>query len=474
MKQNHLIFIFVLISMIGIFVFNDMNFSHASSSFDPDDTSFDQEDSAFFDSDDDASLFDDETQFSEEKIEESNFQSKILKDSKFTFGYEFSFGINLKPEFITNDVYIRHELQTLLSDKLFFQFDANIRGFFNDDHRASAKKKDFLAKSNIREFFIQTSFENFSVTLGKKIIVWGKADTGIITDVVSPRDNSEFIFIKLEDARFGQPILSTDFYTQYGSLFFFISLKPLTDKEPDENTRYYIAFPEMNLIVIENENLTYSDIEYGSRWQKSIGKTDLSLMAGKFYDNTGIYSFSKRFHFTGKPIFSKSFHTYEMIGMAASYAMDKYLFKIETAYKNNLVLQGLNFTKLLFAEKKDILDMSFGMEYNDNDKYQIYLEISNRYIPGNLASLSHMEKNNTSCYFTFTKEFLNQTLNIEYMFYYHIQEKNAFNHVRLSRDVTDNFQIITSCAFLDIQDETSLMWFYKDEHRLTVDIKYYF
>jgi len=472
MKQSFFYILLFFISLTTVSLYSYVNFSYAASAFDSDEIVFDQEDSAF-DSDDDAS-FDEEELIDEEEQEKTNTLSNFLKDSRFTLGYEFSFGLNLKPEFITNCAYFRQELKTLVYDKFFFQIDANIKGSFNDDHRASAKNKDFLTESNVREAFIQTGFENFSISLGKKIVVWGKADTGIITDVVSPRDNSDFIFIKLEDARFGQPMLSTDIYSQYGSLFFFISPKPLTDKEPDENTRYYITIPEMSLVVIENDDLSYSDIEFGGRWKKSFGKTDLSLMAGKFFDNTGLYHFTKKFHFTGKPIVSKSYHDYNMIGLAASYVKNKYLLKTEVAYKEKLAFQGFNLIDLITIEEKNILDMSFGIEYNDNDKYQTYIEISHRYIPGNMSNLPYEEKNSTSCYFTLTKDFLNQTLNFEYMFYYHIQQKNSFNHVRLTRDVTDNFQVISSFAFLDIQDENSLMWYYKDEHRLTVDIKYFF
>ncbi|MBF0452114.1 MAG: hypothetical protein HQK75_15540 [Candidatus Magnetomorum sp.] len=444
---------------------------HASSSFDSDDTLFDQEETTLFESEA-SSWIEDDVLRNQEKENPSLFQRIFLKDSRFTLGHEFSFGLNLKPDAITNNTYIRQELQTLLHDTLFLQCDARLRVMFENDHRAEAQKKDLLTESSLRELYLQLGFENFSIKLGKQIVIWGKADTGIITDVVSPRDTSDFIFIRLEDSRFGQTMLSSTVYTDFGRYFFFIAPKPLTDKEPDEGTRYYIPF--QGLFIMEEIKPENADIEYGSRWEKTFGKTDVSLMTGRFFSNTGIYQFSGIDFFSRKPRLQKKYHAYEMIGMAASHVKDSFLFKIEAAYKRNYSLQGLNFSDWVFPEQKNLMDVSVGTEYNANDRYQVSVELAHRHINGNMKGLPFDKKNSTTLYCIITKNFFNQTVNTEYLFYYHIQESNAFHQLRLTRDVTDNFQIITSFAFFDSQDDQSLLWFFKDEHRLTVDINYYF
>ena len=63
---------------------------------------------------------------------------------------------------------------------------------------------------NIREAYIQKNFETVDITLGKQQIVWGKADGVFITDVVSPKDLSEFLLRDFEEIRMGVTSLKID------------------------------------------------------------------------------------------------------------------------------------------------------------------------------------------------------------------------------------------------------------------------
>jgi hypothetical protein len=445
-----------------------------TSVFDSENILFDEEENSSFDSDDDSVYFSDTILETQSKKEPFFLQKILQNDSKYTLGYEFSYGLNLKPNMITNDTYIRQEVQTLLYDNYFFQFDGRFRWMFHNDHRVKAKNKDILTQSNIRELYIQKGFENFSITFGKQIVVWGKADTGIITDVVSPRDNSDFIFIKLEDSRFGQTLLSSSLYTNLGKIFLFVAPEPLTDKEPDEGTQYYIPYINTDYFILEELKPEFSDVEFGFRWEKIFGKTDLSLMTGHFVANTGVYHFFKIDDLSQKPVLQKKFHTYDMFGLAATHAKDRYLFKLEAAFKHKQNLQGLNLPDWVFSIEKNIIDISLGIEYNANDRYLLSAELSHRHIQGNMGDLLFDYKRSTSLYTIFTKDFFNQTANAEYIFYYHIQDHNAFHQIRWTNDFTDNFQMVVSLCFFDIEKEQSLLWFFKDENRLTVDMKYYF
>lgn len=453
------------------------------SSFDPDDDPLKEENILPFDPDSELlkgevlSSFDRDVDSNEKgyKYPVSDIMEELLKDSRFTLGYELSLGTASGPEVITNNFYVRQETQALFLNNLFFKFDGRVLLLSGNDHRAEAEDRDVAVEEHLREFYIQAGFERFSIRLGKQIVVWGKADTAVITDVVSPRDNSDFIFIKLEDSRLGQMMLSTDIYTSCGNLFFFLSPEPLTDREPDRDTRYYREFLERDAFTVNTEELSFSHVEYGARWEKTFGKTDLSLMAGRFFSNGAVYDFSGSLDSSsGKQLINETFIPYKMAGMAASHAKGNYLLKVESAFKKDFALQGVDGLQRYVPEKKDLFDISLGTEYNANEKYRLSLELSHRYIPGGMAHIPLYDKNSTACYFTFVKDFLNQTLTFEYMFFHHIQEQNAFHHFRLTRDVTDNFQVMGSWAFFNIQDNSSTLWPYKEEDRFTMEMKYYF
>jgi hypothetical protein len=464
---------------------------HAKSIFDSDDdmvfepdNSHHQSDEIFdpesaFDDDaiiDDDAVFSNESFFQEEKeLADPWYHNQILKDSRFTLGYEFSNNLVLKPSFVTHDTYFRSEIQTLLTDKLFFQFDGRSNLLFDNDHRTQASNKSIRIVSNLRELFFQIGFNQFNISLGRQIVVWGKADTQIITDIVSPRDNSDFIFIKLEDSRFGQLMLSSDIYTQWGNLFIFVSPHPLTDNEPENETQYYLEIPGLDQLIIIDDKPTYADTEYGIRWKKNWGKVDLSIMAGCFFDNSSIYHFKMIDFAQRKPIIEKIYHPYEMIGLAASYVSGAFLYKIETAYKNRLSFQKLDAVNFdIGAIEKNIVDMGIGLEFNANGRYQIAGEVTNRFIPGTTDNLIFTKKNSTTIYTIFSKDFFNNTLMFEYNFFYHVQEQNNFHQFRLTHDMADNFQMISSCTFFSMKDKESLLWFYRNEDRLSVTFQYYF
>lgn len=457
---------------------DDMIFESDEGSQFESDTGIEFEDEAFIDDD---RVYSEDDVFLEDKNTKKDDHSKhwydhqILKDSRFTLGYEFSNNLLINPSFVTHDTYIRSEIKTLLTKNLFFQFDGRSNCYFDNDHRTQALNKNIFIDTHLRELFFQTGFGQFNITLGRQIVVWGKADTQIITDIISPRDHSDFIFIKLEDSRIGQLMLSSDMFTRWGNIFFFISPKPLTDKAPEKNTQYDIDIPGMDDVIIIDDKLTYADTEYGIRWKQNLGKMDLSLMAGYFYDNTFIYHFTDFDVVQRKPIINKIYHSYEMVGIAASYISGAYLYKIEAAFKNRLSFQHMNVSNMdIQAIEKDIVDLGVGMEYNANGRYQISAEISNRFIPGNTENLLFTKNNSTSIYTTFTKDFYHETFTFEHMFFYHVQEQNNFHQLRLSHRITDNFQMISSCTFFSMKDKDSLLWFYRNEDRLSVELRYFF
>jgi hypothetical protein len=484
---------FPLILLFALFFFSHL--AYAQSHFDSeDDLVFESDETLQFDSDtnmdsdfDDDSMIDDDAVFIDDALfhdkesipknerADPGFFYQLLNDSRFTLGYEFSNNLVMKPSFITHDTYLRSEIQTLLSDNLFFQFDGRTNCFFDNDHRTQSHNKSLFIDSNLRELFFQKGFGQFNITFGRQIVVWGKADTQIITDVVSPRDNSDFIFIQLENSRFGQLMLSSDIYTKWGNFFIFVSPKPLTDNEPEKGTQYYLEIPGLIQITIRDDKPTFADTEYGIRWKQNLNKVDISFMAGYFFENTSIYHFSGIDYIKKKQVVEKIYHTYEMIGLAASYVSGAYLYKIETAFKKRMSFQIFDIKQFnIGAVDKDILDLGIGVEYNANGRYQISGEISNRFIPGNTERLLYTDKNSTSIYTTFSKDFYNETVAFEYIFFYHVQDQNNFHQFRLTREIKDNFQLIASSTFFSMKDKESLLWFYRNEDRLSVEFRYYF
>lgn len=429
--------------------------------------------SRFYDEDD--TYFEQETGI--EPSDSSQIRSDendLFKDSTLTLGYQFSFGTDQPDEVIDHNTYLRIEFDRLVYENLFIKFDGKAQVHLSPDHMATAENKTIFFTNTLRQAYIQAGFEDFSLTFGNQVHVWGKSDTAAITDVLSPRDESRFIFTKLEDARFGQPMISANLYFSDASTFIFISPLPQTDREPEYNSRYFRKLSGIQNFTLHEDNLEFGDLEFGFKIDKTIQKTDLSFMGGRFFANAAVYD-DKNLIIESKPVIEKTYPDYLMTGTAVTHAWGNFIYKLEAAFKLQFPLQGMTHSGIYSLEKRNLIDAGIGIEYNANDRYQMSLELSGRHISStgnNLAAGT--DQNSKALYYTFSKDYLNNTLLFEYIFYYHFDENNTFHQFEITYDLTDTIELVLNYTMLHANDPNSLLWEYRNEDRAGIEIKSYF
>ena len=426
---------------------------------------------SLFDTDDEPLFEEDEIQVpAPVHVQADSALDRFMKDATITLGYRFSHGMDNPANIIDHHLFTRLEYDTLAGENLYVKLDAKTSVHPPNDDLADTKDKELFVDGSIRELYIQPGFDAFNLTFGKQISVWGKADTAAVTDVLSPRDFSRFIFVKLEDARFGQWMASANIYSNLFNTFVFISPYPGRDREPDDGSRYYRPLPGEDRFDIQKDDLEFGDLEFGFKLDKSFSKTDTSLMAGRFYANAALFNPTGAVE-NGRSVLEKTYPDYFMAGAAATHTWQSFLFKLELAYKNDFPLQGLSSRHIYKTCKKEIIDSAIGLEYDANSRYKISLELSNRYIASGTGGLiPGTDENSSALYTTFFKDFLNQTLEFEYIFYHHIQEKNQYHQFRL----TDNIELKAEYTVLNVKDSQSMIYSYRDEDRIGLEIRYFF
>ena len=396
---------------------------------------------------------------------------RLAEDSTLTLGLETAHGIGDGSGLITHAAYLRHQLSTLFLDNLFLEFDGKLRICAGNDHRADARHEDLLLHTDLRQLYLQAGFDKFSLKAGWQILVWGKADTFAVTDVVSPRDRSEFIFPDLEDARFGQPMVSADIYSGRTSLNLFVSPAPLTDRQPDDFTRYFrVPYDPFNTVLLEDRPEA-GDVEAGLRISRRFGDLDLSLMAGRFLSNSPVYATGPDTT-GGKPTIDAAWPGFLMAGTAGSLALDSVLLKWEGAFKHRAAVQGTDAAGRLTAARPDLADLSAGFEFNANDRYTISFELSDRHLFSDEDPLVYTDRDNLSSYTSFSKKFLNDTLTFEYLHYLNIRTRNMYHGARLSYDVTDTVKVKTAVTFFNIRETGAPLGSYEDEDRISFEIQW--
>lgn len=389
-----------------------------------------------------------------------------LKDFKFTVSHLYSYGTT-EPDTgsINNQSSLRCEFDKSFLDSFFIKFDGRVSGHFENDHQADAEEKQFITDGKIRELYLQAAFDNFMIRGGRQVIVWGETDGGVINDVVSPRNQSEFVFIDLEDSRLGQYIASVDLYSDLGDFLFFVTGKPFSDEIPDSGTRYDRPIPGITII---EEKKTFSDREFGFKWKRILGKFEISLMGASLFHNEGVLDYLQGNEY------QKVYSDYLFSGVGFSYTKGAFLLKIDASYKNNYPLQGINGSSQYIKNEADISDMALGIEYDANGKYLLNFELTNRHVFHYRGDLSGIKRDNPAFYFLFSKTFFNDTLEAEYVFYHQFHERNSFHQAELDYSLVDDLNVSIAYTLFQMNDEGSALWAYRNEDRVEAEIHYYF
>jgi hypothetical protein len=389
-----------------------------------------------------------------------------LRDFTFTVSHDLSWATKEPdPGIVTNRSSLRCEFDKTFGDNLFIKFDGKASLYLDNDHVADAEGKDAAVDDEIREFYIQAGFDRFMIRVGKQVVVWGETDGDVINDVVSPRDESEFIFIDLEDSRLGQYMASMDLYSDYGDFLFFVTFKPGFNDTPDRGTRYYRGLGDA---VVTEERTEFSDREAGFKWKKIYDKFEISLMTASLLQNPGVLEYE-----SGNA-FNKSYGRYGFYGVGASYTIGSFLFKIDASFKNDYSLQSKGFDLQYGKKGRNISDTAFAIEYDANGRYTMNFELTNRHVFDYSKELCGMERDNTGLYFQYTKKFFNDTLKFEYASFHQFQENNTFHKTELDYSFTDDIELTIEYAFFQMTDRESFLWNYRNEDRIGAELRIYY
>lgn len=393
---------------------------------------------------------------------ENRFQK--LFDAVFTLSHDYHRGTGSgNRKTITNRSTLRGKADSIASDYFLVHFDGEATFYHPNDHMAEADQERW---GNLREFYFQAGFERLTLKAGQQILIWGETDADIINDVVSPRDQSEFIFTDLEDARIGQYMVTAEVYPGpgYGTLSGFLVAKPEGNRLPKPGTAYYTLPESLHVTDKEPDN---TDLESGLRWKNTYGSLDLSLMAASLFQNDGILYQQSTTHL------ERRYARTAFLGFGMNYAAGSCLWKMDAALKKNIDVQAATPLRGLTGKPSDSIEGVAGLDYDANGRYLFSVEISNRYLTNHSEEMLQ-EKNNTAIYFLFEKSFKNETLNTRYSFFYSIQEDADTHEFEVEYLFTDNLKLKGEYTLITVRETDSLYKAYENDDRVGLKIDWFF
>ncbi|MEA2097377.1 MAG: DUF1302 family protein [Candidatus Cloacimonadota bacterium] len=293
----------------------------------------------------------------------------------------------------------------------------------------------------LRQAYMDIYFANFDLRIGKQQIIWGKADGVFITDVVSPRDLSEFILPEFEEIRIGTNAVKFDYYL--GNSTFEAVWIPTFESTvlPEENSIWAPKMPDFPMPVnydyhnakVENK-LSESEIAFKYSYLGSA--IDFELMAAYMWDD------NPAMHIFAQPdstiLIKPEYHRLPLVGASFSKAVAGAVIRGGGAYyfEKRLATEDLSVNGV---REKDYAHYLIGYDHNwfgINVSFQFIQE----YILDYEEDIRNDEFSNTMT-FLVTEDFLRETLRLEFFTYYGINNEDALLRPKITYDLADGFEV---------------------------------
>ncbi|MCP4687546.1 MAG: hypothetical protein GY859_05810, partial [Desulfobacterales bacterium] len=402
--------------------------------------------------------------------------TSLGQDGRFTLGYEIACHTDDVDRVNVNRTSLRYRWEHLFASRYFVLFDgkAAYNAVYDYLDYPDGARDQYRFFTRVNDFYLQAGAGAFSFKVGQQIVVWGEADGSVVTDVISPRDFTESVFIPIEDSRLGQIILKADLHAASGQWTLLLGPDPRVNIYPEPGHDYAGPSPSERpgIEVKQKDKPSFSlhDAEVGARWKKTFGKSDVSLMAASVLDNNPVYRFegvNPGGELSLRPIYPR----YTMLGAAANRARGNFLYKAELAYKIDRTFNHTDFAKGDGLVEKDVVDAALGVEYDANGAWLATLEISNQMILNHGEKIAGARRNETAAYFSWSKDFLNQTLHPEYTFFHQFQDRDSMHRLEIKYDINDYWTCKFGLTLFDIKKKSSPLSVFKNSHRLAARVE---
>lgn len=398
---------------------------------------------------------------------ESPAPDQTASPLKSTLMQELAVGIHSPYEVVNNRSSLRVEYEKHVLSDFYFRLDSKLIAHWANDHQAEARDRDLHLASVTREAFVQFSRGSVSVKAGKQILIWGESDAGAITDVISPRNFSELFFIPLEEARIGQFMVTVDRFAPSGDWSLFYVPDAQYNEYPETGTAYFIdPFPGTD---VRGGDVDRS--EYGLRWKRTFGRSDIALMAAHLVDNDIGYAFGG-IDAGGRPWLQRVKQRYAMLGGTFNFASGDWIVSGELAWKRP---RAFNTASLSLIER-DQVDMSLRAEYalGKGGQHTVSLEATNGHVVGWDEDIVGVPRNAASLVFGWNNVFANETFTVNLLSVMSRPYASLQHSLFTSYKWSDRLSINLDLFYLDVDDDRNPLSIYRGRNNAVLRLLYQF
>jgi hypothetical protein len=220
--------------------------------------------------------------------------------------------------------------------------------------------------------------ESVDVTVGRKIVNWGRSDTFRVVDAVNALDNKEPGLVDIEDLRRASAMVKIDFASGPWYSTLLVIPEKRYSRQPPPGSDFFPDLaklpPLFRVTPIDPDDDFQGTPGFAARFGGNFSRWDFTFY-GAYLDEP---SRTLDLGSTGLRLESNRFG---LFGVGANYTAGSWLFKVETAYLHDLhVLRADSTAAFLTSDGVDRFDTMLGVEFYGQDSLVIALEVVNRHV----------------------------------------------------------------------------------------------
>ncbi|MBS3742454.1 MAG: hypothetical protein KGY75_08190 [Candidatus Cloacimonetes bacterium] len=301
----------------------------------------------------------------------------------------------------------------------------------------------------LRQAYMDIFFRTIDLRVGKQQIIWGKAEGVFITDIISPKDMTEFLLPDFEEIRMGVNAVKADYYL--GNHTFELVWLPVFTPTlmPSDSS---IWQPQMNFAIPPQFDYSQKKVkkslensEVFFKYSAITSAADFELMAGYAWDDDPTMHVEKTIdpethELTNLTVIPKH-HRLTITGGSFSTTLGPLVLRSEGAYYAGKYFNTADSEASQGVVKKNYLHYLLGLDYTIWD-----INMSAQFIQQTILdydeSIDSDQYENTITYLM-RKDFLRETLTLELFSYFGINNDDALLRPKIYYDIYDGFELTT-------------------------------
>jgi len=289
-------------------------------------------------------------------------------------------------------------------------------------------------------------FRSVDLRIGKQQIIWGKADGVFITDIVSPKDLSEFLLRDFAEIRMGITALKADYY-RGDDTFEFVWVPVFTPTLMlEENSIWYpkVEFPPSAVFDYSGNTVEpeFGNGELFARFSAMTSLIDYELMGGYMWDDDPVMHIYTD-QDSGEITVSPSYHRLSVGGGSFSSTLGSLILRGEAAYYGGKYFSATGSGLVDGTIRKDYLHYLLGMDYSLWDT-RLSVQFVQQAVLDYDSRINNDEFTNTMTFMA-SRDFLRETLRVELFSYLGLNDKDALVRPKVTFSPVDGLGLIFGC-----------------------------